>query len=84
MPMKKPPFPAEDPRYPSSDGRPLAESDWQLHAILDAVAVLDLHFKDRPDVYVSGDRSSTTRRASLESAWRLTSSWSLAPPGVVG
>ncbi len=55
MPMKKPPFPAEDPRYPSSDGRPLAESDWQLHAILDAVAVLDLHFKDRPDVYVSGD-----------------------------
>ena len=55
MPMKKSPFPAEDPRYPSSDGRPLAESDWQLHAILDAVAVLDLHFKDRPDVYVSGD-----------------------------
>ena len=55
MPMKKSPFPAEDPLYPSSDGRPLAESDWQLHAILDAVAVLDLHFKDRPDVYVSGD-----------------------------
>ena len=53
--MKKSPFPAEDPLYPSSDGLPLAENDWQLHAILDAVAVLDLHFEDRPDVYVSGD-----------------------------
>lgn len=55
MPMKKSPFPAEDPLYPSSDGQPLAENDWQLHAILDAVAVLDVYFEERPDVYVSGD-----------------------------
>ena len=41
--------------YPSGDGKPLAENDWQLRAILDSVAALDLHFHDRPDVYVSGD-----------------------------
>lgn len=43
------------PLYPSSDGQPLAENDWQLHAILDGVAILGVHFEDRPDVYVSGD-----------------------------
>ena len=41
--------------YPSGDGKPMAENDWQLRAILDSVAALDLHFHDRPDVYVSGD-----------------------------
>ena len=41
--------------YPSWDGKPLAENDWQLHAILDAVSALHRHFEDRPDVYVSGD-----------------------------
>ena len=41
--------------YPSGDGKPMAENDWQLRAILDAVGVLDLHFRDRPDVYVSAD-----------------------------
>ena len=55
MPMTQSPYIAEDPLYPSSDGQPLAENDWQLRAILDAVAVLDEHFADRPDVYVSGD-----------------------------
>ena len=41
--------------YPSGDGKPMAENDWQRRAILDAVGVLDLYFRDRPDVYVSGD-----------------------------
>ena len=41
--------------YPSGDGEPLAENDWQLRAILGSFASLDLHFRDRPDVYVSGD-----------------------------
>ena len=54
--MKQPRFvPAEDPLYPSSDGLPLAENDWQLEAILDAVGVLKVRYRDRPDVYVSGD-----------------------------
>ena len=41
--------------YPSGDGKPMAENDWQLRAILDSVAALDFHFHERPDVYVSGD-----------------------------
>ena len=41
--------------YPSGDGRPLAENDWQLWAIFDSFAALDHHFRDRPDVYVSAD-----------------------------
>ena len=53
--MKPRPLPAEDPMYPSSDGKPLAENDWQLEAILSAVDILRAHFEERPDVYVSGD-----------------------------
>ena len=41
--------------YPSSDGKPLAENDWQLEAILAALDILRGHFEERPDVYVSGD-----------------------------
>ena len=41
--------------YPSSDGKPLAENDAQLHAIHYAFGALLLHYRDRPDVYVSGD-----------------------------
>ena len=41
--------------YPSSDGKPLAENDWQLEAILSAVDILRAHFEERSDVYVSGD-----------------------------
>ncbi len=41
--------------YPSSDGKPLAENDPQLHAILYAVGALRVYYRDRPDVYVSGD-----------------------------
>ncbi len=46
------PVPVE---YPSSDGRPMAENDWQLHAMIDAINVLDRYFEERDDVYVSGD-----------------------------
>ena len=54
--MKQSPFlTAEDPLYPSSDGLPLAENDWQLWAILDALSTLRARYRDRPDVYVSGD-----------------------------
>ena len=54
--MKHDPFlPAEDPLYPSSDGLPLAENDWQLWAILDALTALRARYRNRPDVYVSGD-----------------------------
>ena len=41
--------------YSSSDGQPMAENDWQLRAMIDAISALDVHFRHRPDVYVSGD-----------------------------
>ena len=41
--------------YPSSDGKPLAESDAQRHAIHYAVGTLGQYYGERPDVYVSGD-----------------------------
>ena len=47
--------PAATIEYPSGDGQPMAENDWQLHAIIDSVSALRHHFRDRPDVYVSGD-----------------------------
>ena len=54
--MKQDAFlPAEDPLYPSSDGLPLAENDWQLRAIHNAFGILDVYYADRPDVYVSCD-----------------------------
>ena len=46
------PVPVE---YPSFDGRPMAENDWQLRAMVDAISVLARYFEEREDVYVSGD-----------------------------
>ena len=54
--MKQSPFlPAEDPLYPSSDGLPLAENEWQLRAIHDAFGALDVRYRERPDIYVVAD-----------------------------
>ena len=41
--------------YPSTDGKPVAESDFQRDCLLYAVDVLQQHFRARPDVYVSGN-----------------------------
>ncbi|MGQ4808095.1 hypothetical protein NKDENANG_01462 [Candidatus Entotheonellaceae bacterium PAL068K] len=41
--------------YPSSDGLPMAESDFQRKPLMYAVEALDLYFQDRADVYVSGN-----------------------------
>ena len=41
--------------YPSSDGKPVAESDFQRDYLLYAVAVLQQCFRARQDVYVSGN-----------------------------
>ena len=56
--MRRPALSALSPvavEYPSSDGKPLAENDAQLAAILYAIGVLRVHFAERRDVYVSGD-----------------------------
>ena len=50
------PAPAAAPiHYPSSDGKPMAENDAQRSAIMYGIGALSRHFKDRRDVYVSGD-----------------------------
>ena len=47
--------PAATVEYPSGDGQPMAENDWQLLAIINSVSALQHHYRDHPDVYVSGD-----------------------------
>jgi Uma2 family endonuclease len=41
--------------YPDSDGKPIAESDFQRTPLFYAVEALDIHFRNRPDVYVSAN-----------------------------
>ncbi len=41
--------------YPSSDGKPVAESDFQFTPLAYARDSLRLHFRDRSDVYVAGN-----------------------------
>jgi Uma2 family endonuclease len=41
--------------YPDSDGKPMAESDFQRKPLAYAVEALAYFFRDRPDVYVSGN-----------------------------
>ena len=53
--MSRAMHPAAAVEYPYSDGRPMAESEAQLRAIIYLVSALYGHFRDRPDVYVGGD-----------------------------
>ena len=41
--------------YPSGDGEPMAENDWQWDAIADTVAALRNRYRERTDIYVAGD-----------------------------
>jgi Uma2 family endonuclease len=41
--------------YPSSDGLPMAEGDFQRKPLTYAVEALDIYFQHRADVYVSGN-----------------------------
>ena len=41
--------------YPDSDGQPMAESDFQFEPLVYSIQALKFHFRDRPDVYVSGN-----------------------------
>lgn len=44
-----------DVYYPSSDGKPIAETEMHRDLLIDALSMLKRHFRNRPDVYVSGD-----------------------------
>lgn len=45
----------DDDYYPSSDGKPIGESTWQVQAILGLMQVLQEYFQNRPDVFIAGD-----------------------------
>ena len=47
--------PSAPVEYPSGDGKPMAENDVQLAAILYGIGALRVHYQDRTDIYVSGD-----------------------------
>ena len=53
--MKRSVLPPVAIDYPSGDGRPLAENDFQRAAILYAIGALQVYFALRADVYVSGE-----------------------------
>ena len=64
----RPNLPAAAIDYPSSDGKPLAENDAQLHAILYAVGALRVRYAECPDVYVSGDLLIYYREGDMQSS----------------
>ncbi len=41
--------------YPETDGKPMAESDFQRPYVSYSTDVLAVHFQSRPDIYVSGN-----------------------------
>ena len=41
--------------YPSSDGKPMAETPVHRDVMIDAIQILKRRFANRSDVYVSGD-----------------------------
>ena len=53
--MSRTTFPPAAIEYPSGDGKPMAENDAQLAAMLYAIGALRVHFEARDDIYVSGD-----------------------------
>ena len=49
-------FPLErEVEYPSSDGKPMAETDLHREEMMYVIGALGEHFRSEPDVYVSGN-----------------------------
>ena len=46
---------APTPFYASSDGKPMAETDWHRKLLMALIQIIDHHFREHDDVYVSGD-----------------------------
>ena len=55
LPMSRITLPPASIAYPSGDGKPTAENDAQLAVMLYAIGALRVYYRDRADVYVSGD-----------------------------
>ncbi|MDE0626760.1 MAG: Uma2 family endonuclease [Bryobacterales bacterium] len=64
-PVEAPEADLPDIDYPYSDGVAMSESDFQAWAIINARHFLGTHFRDRPDVYVSGNIFVYFNRANL-------------------
>ena len=41
--------------YPEEDGKPIAASDYHLRLLIWTLQALEVHFTNKPDVYISGD-----------------------------
>lgn len=41
--------------YPTSDGRPMAETDWHRDLMLQLIETLKAHYASEPNIYVSGN-----------------------------
>src|SRR5262249_52247528 len=41
--------------YPTSDGRPMAETDWHRDLMIALIKTLEAYFAGQPQVYVSGN-----------------------------
>src|SRR5438093_2732230 len=41
--------------YPESDGKPIGETDTHVRYMMDVRTALEHYFRERPDVYVSGN-----------------------------
>ena len=54
-PLSIPPRDREDPLYPSSDGRPVAENTLQYRNAVHAFNALTARYRHQPDVFVAGD-----------------------------
>jgi Uma2 family endonuclease len=46
---------AEDLDYPTSDGKPMAETDWHRDLMMALIQTLSAYYADDPRVYVSGN-----------------------------
>jgi Uma2 family endonuclease len=41
--------------YPTSDGKPMAETDFHRDQMAETIETLKIHFRPKPEVYVSGN-----------------------------
>jgi Uma2 family endonuclease len=44
-----------DNGYPTSDGKPMAETDWHRELMVDLIEALKVYYRGQPNVYVSGN-----------------------------
>ncbi|MDB5308044.1 MAG: hypothetical protein JWO38_2246 [Gemmataceae bacterium] len=64
----------EDVEYPSSDGKPMAETDLHRKLMNEVIEVLSGHFAGDPDVYVSGNLLAYYEKGNPASTCRRTAS----------